>query len=251
MRRAGLLVWHAHQVAAELVRPGVTTGEIDAAVDRYITDHDGIPLFKGVPGPVPFPAATCLSVNEEIVHGIPSTRRLREGDIISIDIGVRLNGWCGDAAVTRPVGQVDETCRHLLQVTEETLRLAIKLMKTRQRWSQVARGMADYVRASGLTTLEEFGGHGVGREMWENPHVPNYVERGFERSDDFPLERGLVIAVEPMVNVGTKDFKVLEDGWTVVTEDSLPSAHFEHTIAITAQGPFILTAGPNGEGWSL
>lgn len=251
MREAGLLVWEAHEAAAKLVAPGVTTFEIDAAVEGAILARGGIPLFKGVPGPTPFPAATCLSVNSEVVHGIPGKRQLREGDIISIDIGVRLNGWCGDAAVTRPVGAISQTAQSLLDATEGALRLALRLMAVKHRWSEVARELARYVRTAGFSVVEGYGGHGIGREMWEHVHVPNLSDREFERHGDFRIEPGLVIAVEPMVNAGKKDVRILADHWTVVTADGKPSAHFEHTIAMTPEGPRALTVGPDGSGWAL
>jgi len=251
MRQAGLLVWEAHQAAASLVRPGVTTAEIDAAVEACIRAKGGIPLFKGVPGPVPFPAATCISVNEQVVHGIPGARVLREGDLVSLDIGVRLHGWCGDAAVTHPVGEVSREARRLLEVTEETLRLAIELLGTKQRWSQVAAEMARYVRRAGFSVVEELAGHSIGREMWDGLHVPNFSNREYEREADFPLQPGMVLAVEPMVNMGRRDVAVLPDGWTIVTKDGRPSAHFEHTIALTREGPRALTAAPDGSGWAL
>jgi methionyl aminopeptidase len=251
MRRAGLLVWQAHQVAAELVRPGVTTAEIDAAVEKFIAANKAIPLFKGVPGKVPFPAVTCISVNEQVVHGIPGSRRLKEGDIVSIDIGCKLNGWCGDAAVTRPVGKIDAKKQRLLDVTEGMLRLAIELIPKRKLWSQVAREMEQYVKNAGFSVVEGLVGHGIGRDMWENPQVPNYYTLEYEALGDFELKPGLVIAVEPMVNMGRKQVRMLSDHWTIVTEDKKPSAHFEHTIAITKQGSLVLTAGPDGKAWAM
>src|SRR5579872_3298367 len=222
MREAGLLVWHAHRIAAALVRPGVRTADIDAAIERFILDHGAVSLFQGVPGKVPFPAATCISVNQEVVHGIPGPRPLQEGDIVSIDIGVRLNGWCGDAAVTYPVGSVSPVAQMLLDVTEGTLRLAIRLMGEKRLWSQVAREMQQYVRGAGFSVVEELTGHSIGRELWEGLQVPNYTNGDFERHGDFVLEPGLVLAVEPMVNVGDRRVRTLEDHWTLVTVDGLP-----------------------------
>jgi methionyl aminopeptidase len=247
MRKTGLLVWQAHQVAAQLVKPGVTTAEINEAVETFIADKKALPLFKGVPGPVPFPAATCISVNDQVVHGIPGSRRLKEGDIVSIDIGCKVNGWCGDAAVTRPVGKIDPEKQRLLDITEGALRLAIDLLGEQSTWNSVAREMERFVKRARFSVIEGLVGHGIGREMWESPQVPNY----FSREHDFPIQPGLVIAVEPMVNVGTKKVKALADGWTIVTQDGLPSAHFEHTIAITAHGPEVLTAGPDGSAWAI
>jgi len=251
MRQAGLLTWQAHQVAAELVRPGVTTAEIDAAVEKFIAEHRAIPLFKGVPGKVPFPAVACISVNDQIVHGIPGERRLKEGDIVSIDIGVKLNGWCGDAAVTYPVGKIDAKTQRLLDVTEGALHLAIELIPKYKRWSQVAKEIEAYIKDAHFSVLEGLVGHGIGREMWEDPQVPNYFTRQYESFGDFELKPGVVIAVEPMVNMGSRKFKVLPDHWTIATLDGLPSAHFEHTIAITKKGLQVLTAGPDGQAWAV
>lgn len=251
MRQAGLLVWQSHQVAAELVRPGVTTGEINTAVERFYEEQNAIPLFKGVPGKVPFPAAACISVNEQIVHGIPGPRQLKEGDIVSIDLGCKLKGWCGDAAVTHAVGQISAEKLHLLDVTEGVLRLAIELIPRYKRWSQVAKEMEAYVKSEGLSVVEGLVGHSIGRNLWESPQVPNYYSRDYERMGDFELRPGVVIAVEPMVNAGTKRHKLLPDHWTISTADGLPSAHFEHTIAITKQGPQVLTCGPDGQGWAI
>jgi methionyl aminopeptidase len=244
MRRAGLVVWAAHQAAKALVRPGVTTFEIDAAIDEYFARHSAVPLFKGVPGKVPFPASTCISVNEEVVHGIPSRRRLKEGDIVSLDTGCKVNGWCGDSAYTHPVGKVASEVQRLLHVTSSVLDLAIELMGVKSRWSDVAREMAAYVRDHGFSVVENFVGHGIGREMHEEPQVPNFVSPSLKRNHDFRLEPGLVIAVEPMVNMGTKKTKQLSDHWTQVTSDSKFSAHFEHTVAMTSDGPWVLTAPP-------
>ncbi len=251
MREAGLLVWGAHQAAADLVKPGVTTAEIDLVVEKYIMDHHAIPLFKGVPGKVPFPASACISVNEQLVHGIPGNRVLREGDVVSIDIGVKLNGWCGDAAVTHAVGKVSPKVQHLLDITEGTLSLAIELIPQRKHWSQVAKEMEHYVKSAGFSVVEGLVGHSIGREMWEGLQVPNYLTRQFETLGDFELKPGLVIAVEPMVNMGSKRVKVLSDHWTIATVDGTPSAHFEHTLAITKKGVQVLTAGPDGKAWSV
>jgi methionyl aminopeptidase len=247
MRRAGLVVWRAHQIAASLVRPGVTTRQIDAAIERYFQEQGAVPLFKGVPGKVPFPAVTCISVNEEVVHGIPSDRQLVEGDIVSIDTGCKLDGWCGDAAVTHPVGRVDADVQRLLDVTRGVLELAIVLIGKKSRWSEVAREMAKFVYDAGFSVVENFVGHGIGRSMHEDPQVPNFCSAQLRGKNDFRLEPGLVIAVEPMVNMGTKKVRAMPDHWTQSTHDGLPSAHFEHTIAITERGPWILTAAP-GEG---
>lgn len=248
MRKAGLVVWHAHQAAAALIKPGVSTAEIDAAIEQCILDHQASALFKGVPGKVPFPASSCISVNEQIVHGIPGPRRLREGDVVSVDIGAKLNGWCGDAATTYAVGEVDPRARQLLEVTEGALRLAIEQIPRCRMWSQVARKIQEYVEKAGFTVVEGLVGHGIGQEMWEPPQVPNYYTRQFQISQDFALQTGLVIAIEPMVSYNSRNFRQLTDNWTLVTTDGAPSAHFEHTVALTRKGPQVLTAGPNGKG---
>jgi methionyl aminopeptidase len=245
MRQAGLVVWGAHQRAAALVKPGVTTAEIDAVVEAYFAECGATPLFKGVPGKVPFPAVTCISVNEEVVHGIPGPRKLIEGDIVSIDTGCRLNGWCGDSAITHPVGQVDPDVQRLLDVTKRTLEIAIEQMAVKQWWRDVAREMEACVKDAGFHVVESFVGHGIGREMHEEPQVPNFASPQLRRSGDFELRPGLVIAVEPMVNMGTKRVKGMPDHWTQVTADGRPSAHFEHTIAMTKNGPVPLTASPD------
>ena len=250
MRKAGLLVWQVHQKMAELIRPGVTTGEIEKAAADFFASHNAQPLFKGVPGRVPFPAVTCISVNEEVVHGIPGPRKLVEGDVVSVDTGCKLNGWCGDAAATYPVGRISPELRRLLDVTRNVLSLAIALLDRRSRWSQVAAEMEAYVKKHKYSVVEAFVGHGIGREMHEDPQVPNFANRQLRRGKgDFRLSTGLVIAIEPMVNMGVKSVRTLPDYWTQVTTDGLPSAHFEHTVAITENGPLVLTAGPNGETW--
>ena len=247
MRQAGLLVWEALQIARQKIRPGVTTREIDVAVDEFFVAHQATPLFKGVPGRIPFPAATCISVNEEVVHGIPGDRVLKEGDIVSVDTGCKLNGWCGDSAYTFAVGQVKPDVQRLLDVTQGVLALAIELIGKSRRWSEVAGPMGKYVRDAGFVPVESFVGHGIGREMHEEPQVPNFLSPQLRRSGDFSLEPGLVIAVEPMVNMSSKQVRGLADHWTQAAVDGKPSAHFEHTIAVTEEGPFVLTAPP-GQG---
>lgn len=251
MREAGLLVWQAHQLASDMAKPGVTTGEMNDAVEQFIADSHALPLFKGVPsmaGDVPFPAAACISVNDEIVHGIPGPRVLRNGDIVSIDIGCKLDGWCGDAAVTVPVGTIKPAVQRLLDMTEGALHLAIELIPQRRMWSEIAREMERFIKEAGFSVVEGLVGHGIGRSMHEDPQVPNYYT---SRITDFPLRPGLVIAVEPMVNMGTRAISMSPDHWTIATRDGKPSAHFEHTIAITDNGPFVLTASPNGKAWAI
>jgi methionyl aminopeptidase len=251
MRRAGLAVWKAHQIAGAMIRPGVTTGEIDAAVERLFIAEGAVPLFRGVPGKVPFPAVCCISVNDEVVHGIPGRRVLREGDVVSVDTGCSIGGWCGDSAVTYPVGEVAADVGRLLDCTRGVLELAIQLMGQRNRWSDVASEMARFVRDHGFSVVENFVGHGIGRSMHEDPQVPNFCTPAFRKNHDFELEPGLVVAVEPMVNMGSKKVRLLADHWTQSTVDGMASAHFEHTVAITEAGPVVLTAAPRGgeQGW--
>lgn len=248
MREAGILLYKAHMVAGEMAEAGVTTEMINAEVEKFILANNAVPLFKGVPGKVPFPAACCMSVNEEIVHGIPSSRKLEDGDILSIDIGVRLNGWCSDCACTHAIGEIDPEKRRLMDVTEECLRMAIRAIKPGVKWSKIAKEMARYARSEGFSVVESLVGHGIGEGLWEDPQVPNYHSRLVR---DFKLKQGLVIAVEPMINAGVKTTETLADHWTIVTKDHRPSAHFEHTIAVTASGARVLTCGPDGEGWAM
>ena len=243
MRRAGLVVWQAHQAIKERIAPGVTTAELDAAVDDVFQRFDAIPLFKGVPGRVPFPSATCVSVNEEVVHGIPGSRKLREGDIVSVDTGCKVNGWCGDAARTHAVGRVAPTIEKLLQVTRGVFELAVERMPVEETWRPIAHQMEQYVRNAGFSVVEQFVGHGIGREMHEEPQVPNFDSPALKRKD-FRLRPGLVLAIEPMVNIGTKKVVCRSDHWTQATADGQPSAHYENTVALTTDGARILTEAP-------
>jgi methionyl aminopeptidase len=244
MRDAGRLVAQALNKVREAVVPGVTTGELNRIVAEHFAAHQATPLFKGVPstmrGKPAFPAVICASVNEQVVHGIPGSRELKEGDVISIDTGCRVNGWCGDSAYTFPVGRITDEKRRLLDVTSQTLDLAIERMKTAKTWSEVAADMAHFVKINGMAVIEQFVGHGIGQSMHEEPQVPNYVSDALKKQD-FRLEPGLVLAIEPMVALGTKNVRVLPDGWTVETTDRRAAAHFEHTVAITTDGPRILT----------
>jgi methionyl aminopeptidase len=244
MREAGRLVAQAHEEVRKLVVPGVTTAELDAAVAEVFREVGATPLFLNYPcsikGKPPFPAVICSSINEQVVHGIPNTRPLLEGDVVAVDTGCRLNGWCGDSAFTWAVGAVAPEVRKLLDVTAETLQLAIRAMGRCRYWSEVASLMEQYVKSQGFSVIENFVGHGIGKDMHEEPQVPNFVSKAL-RKHDIRLEPGVVLAVEPMVAMGTKEVRTLEDGWTVETKDRRPSAHFEHTIAMTPDGPQILT----------
>ncbi|MEW4489810.1 type I methionyl aminopeptidase [Thalassoglobus sp. JC818] len=244
MRDAGELVARAHRIVREMIEPGVTTLEIDQAVEEFFAAQDAEPLFKGYPGEgtTPFPSVTCMSPNEQVVHGIPSTEPLKSGDILSVDTGCRIHGWCGDAAWTYPVGDVDAESQHLLDVGEEMLNVAIEQMGRQKKWSTVAKKMMKLAKTKRLSLVEQFVGHGIGREMHEGPQVPNYTTESLQR-DDFELQPGLVLAVEPMLNGGTSDIRVLKDQWTVVTADGKRSVHFEHTVALTEDGPIRLTEG--------
>ena len=219
--------------------------ELDAAVEElFASHHAAIPLFKGVSRrEVPFPAVTCISVNEEVVHGIPGRPRvLEEGDIVSVDTGCKLGGWCGDGAWTYPVGQVTENVSALLEAGQNALQTAIQGMGNRKRWSEVARMIESSVDRAGFSVVLDLVGHGIGREMHEEPEVPNYVPEDIS-DRDFPIKNGLVLAIEPMVNMGGEEVCLLDDHWTIVTADGLPSVHFEHTVAMTAEGPVVLTEG--------
>lgn len=244
MREAGRVVARAHDRVRQLAVPGATTAALNAAVVEVFREAGARPLFLNYPNPTkgkpPFPAVICASVNQQVVHGIPNDRPLVEGDIVSIDTGCKLAGWCGDAAATLAIGPVKPEIQKLLDVTSETLALAIRAMGRCRYWSEVASLMEKYVKSQGFYVVEKFVGHGIGQDMHEEPQVPNFMSKGL-RKNDIRLEPGLVLAVEPMVSMGTKDVRVLGDSWTVETKDRRPSAHFEHTIAILPEGPRVLT----------
>ncbi len=244
MRKAGLIVWLAHQRVAQMIGPGVTTAEIDSVVVDVFQKANAEPLFLNYPGVTPFPAVTCISVNEEIVHGIPGNRRLQEGDIVSVDTGCRINSWCGDAAYTHPIGKIAGDRKKLLRTTSEALSLAIERCGLEKNWSSVAKAMQEKIRAKGCSIVEELVGHGIGKQLHESPSVPNYFDPNVE---DFTLRPGVVIAIEPMVNLGARHTKTLKDHWTIIAKDKKPSAHFEHTVAITGEGVVRLTGPPNDE----
>jgi methionyl aminopeptidase len=244
MRESGKLVARVLAEVRKLAVPGATTADMNEAAAAIFREAGATPLFLNYPNPKPgkppFPAVVCASVNEQVVHGIPNRRPLKEGDIVSIDTGCRYNGWCGDAAVTLAIGKVAPEIEKLLRVTEETLHLAIRALARCRTWMEVAGIMQQYVRSQRFHVVEQFVGHGIGQAMHEEPQVPNFVASDVAKHD-FKLEPGLVLAIEPMVSFGTKDVRVMGDTWTVETKDRRPSAHFEHTVAITADGPKILT----------
>jgi methionyl aminopeptidase len=219
----------------ELVGPGAVTADIDAAIEKMIRDAGCEPSFKGYGG---FPAAACISVNEEVVHGIPSARQLHEGDIVGIDVGLKRNGFHVDSAETLPVGRVSPEAARLLAVTQESLGRAIQQIQKGNRISAIGIAVEGCANESGFSVVESLVGHGIGRDLHEDPQVPNY--RCFTAPDPI-MEEGLVIAVEPMVNAGAKRVVTAPDQWTVVTADKSLSAHFEHTVAVTENGPWVLT----------
>ncbi len=235
MREAGKLVARAHKICRDMAKPGVKTIDIDRAVEAFFLKYQAVPLFKGYPGKVPFPTVTCMSINEQVVHGIPGERILKDGDLLKIDTACRLNGWCADRAVTLPIGTVKPERLRLLKVGAEVLQMAIDELPRRKWWSEVASRMQKHAEQSGFSVVTNYVGHGIGRVMHENPQVPNYVSRD-TRKHDFRLEPGLVLAIEPMVNMGTAEVVTMRDHWTVVTRDGLSSVHVEHTLAITANG---------------
>jgi methionyl aminopeptidase len=241
MRRAGLVVGQALELLRESVRPGMTTGDLDAIAERHIRDAGAIPSFKGYQG---FPATICASVNDEIVHGIPGGRMLHEGDIISIDCGAILDGWHGDAAVTVPVGEVAPELHRLMEVCEEAMWRGFAAARLGGRLTDISHAIEAYVRSQGdYGIVEEYVGHGIGTAMHQDPQVPNYGRPGRGPK----LRKGLALAVEPMVNLGARHTVLLNDGWTVKTRDGKPSAHFEHTFTLTDDGPWVLTALDGGE----
>jgi methionyl aminopeptidase len=220
-----------------LVRPGVTTADLNAAADEVIHKHGGIPAFLDYPGPYPYPATLCTSINEELVHGIPGKRKLKEGDILSVDCGTILNGFVGDSAITIGVGEISPTAQRLLEVTEKALAVGIEQMRPGNRTGDVSSAIQRYVEAQGFYVTREYTGHGVGRNMHEGPQVPNYGIPG----RGVILRSGMTIALEPMVLVGTPRTRVLRDQWTVVSGDGSLTAHFEHSVAVTMGNPLILT----------
>lgn len=225
----------ALQYAGELVKPGITTGELDMKVEHFIRSHGAVPSFKGYGG---FSGSACLSINNEIIHGIPSSHRMiHEGDIVSVDVGAYYNGYHGDNAATFPAGKVSREAQALMDATKQSLYEGIRQAVPGNRIGDIGHAVQEYVETRGFSVVREYVGHGVGKDLHESPEVPNFGEPG----RGVRLAAGMVIAIEPMINAGRRQVKQMPDGWTVVTADGSLSAHFEHTIAITDNGPVILT----------
>ena len=236
MRRAGEIVADVLALCERMALPGAKLSELDSEAEALIRSRKAAPLFKGYHG---FPATICASVNEEVVHGIPGERTLKAGDILSIDCGARLDGYCGDAATTVAVGEISQDAQRVIDVTRTALSRAIAVLRPGVRVSEISRAVQLYAESQGCSVVRKYTGHGIGREMHEEPQVPNFVSRVMA---DPVLKAGTVIAIEPMVNLGRPEVKVLSNGWTVVTADKSLSAHFEHTVVITDDGPDVLTA---------
>lgn len=241
MREANQIVAETLTRIKKCVEPGITTWELDRIAEDMCIEKNVRPAFKGYRG---FPASLCVSVNEQVVHGIPSRKcKLKKGDILSIDFGVEHRGYFGDSAITLAVGKIDSTANRLLEVTEKSLELAIKQVQVGNRIVDISRAVQRYVEEQGFSVVRQFVGHGIGAALHEGPEIPNFVQ-----DDRSPrIVAGLVLAIEPMVNVGTHKVKVLKDGWTVITADRKPSAHFEHSVAATNDGPEILSSRENFE----
>lgn len=244
IRKAGVVVADVLLKLQEIAEPGVTTGWLDCVASRITAEAGATALFKGVRSPYapePFPSAICASINEQVVHGIPSeTVVLKNGDVLSIDFGAKLDGYCGDAAVTVAIGEITEDKRRLIDTTKHLLDIAVARAKPGVKWSQIAGEMQGYAESAGFSVVKDFVGHGIGKKMHEEPKVPNFVSAELLRCD-IVLSEGMVLAVEPMVNAGTNDVRTLKNGWVVVTKDGKCSAHFEHTIAIVKNGCEVLT----------
>jgi len=234
LKKSGAILAKIMERLKAFIGPGVSTAEIDHLAEELVIGENAIPAFKGYKG---FPATACISVNEEIVHGIPSTRKLKEGDIVSLDLGINYQGFFSDAAFTVGVGKINPKAKKLIEVTRKALTEGIKEAEVEKRLSDISYRIQNYVEKNGFSVVRQFVGHGIGYNLHEEPEIPN-----FGRPHEGPvLKNGMVFAIEPMVNMGTWESKILDNGWTAVTKDGLPSAHFEHTVAITDRGPEILT----------
>ena len=242
LRRSGLLVYEILQTLQGMVAEGVTTLDLELVAERMIADAGAKPAFKGYytqAAGTKYPYVLCTSVNEEVIHGMPSSKRkLKSGDIVSIDTGVLLNGYYGDSAITVPVGEINDSVKRLLKVTQESLELAIDRVRAGNRLFDICGTVEKHVTLNGFSIVREFVGHGIGTSLHEEPQVPNYVDR---RGENPRLKQGMVFAIEPMVNAGKPDTKVLSDKWTAVAKDGSYSAHFEHMVAVTDNGPWVLS----------
>lgn len=239
MRKANQIVAEILDAVAAAVRPGISTDELDRMAEELTYQHGATPAFKGyAPRGVAYPRSLCVSVNDEIVHGIPSGRKLKPGDIVGLDFGVVYKGFYGDSARTVAVGKIPERTERLLKVTREALYAGIQQARPGNRISDIAQAVQTCVEGAGYSVVEEFAGHGIGRSLHEDPQVPNYFRAGMPNPR---LKEGMVLAIEPMVNEGGAELRILDDGWTAVTADGTLSAHFEHSVAITADGPQILS----------
>lgn len=226
-------------VLPQHIKPGISTGELNKIIENYLIENGAEPATIGVGGPInPYPAGSCISVNEEVVHGVPGENRiLKSGDIVSVDVVARIDGFYGDSAITYPVGEIDEESQKLLDVTKEARRIGIEQMVAGNRLGDVGNAIQKYVESNGFSVVRDFAGHGVGKAMHEDPCIPNYGRKG----RGIKIEEGMVLAIEPMVNVGSYKVNITDDGWTVVTKDGKRSAHFEHTVAIIDGKPVVLT----------
>jgi methionyl aminopeptidase len=247
IRAAGYIVSTVLAELRDRVAPGVSTLELDSLAFDIIKQHGGTPSFLNHrAGQEVYHHSTCISVNEEVVHGIPSAeRKLKDGDLVSIDVGVKLKGFHGDSAITVPVGKVSKEAQRLLDVTKESLYLGLEAIKWKGRLQDIGRAVQEYVERHGFTVVRELSGHGIGRQLWEPPSIPNYVDA---QASNPQLLEGMALAIEPMVNAGNREVGTLPDGWTVVTADGKYSAHFEHTVVVTRTGCDVLTLGPHDPG---
>jgi methionyl aminopeptidase len=237
MRVAGKITAGALRLAREIAKKDVTTDYLNAELEKYIVRQGGIPIFKGYRG---FPKSICTSINEEIVHGIPGNKKLKNGDILSVDVGVGYRKYVADAALTIPIGEISADARRLIDVCEKSLHLAIKAIKANEKLSLISRTIQNYVEKHGFSVIRNYTGHGIGRCMHEDPQVPNFVSKSLLEADEI-LAQGVTIAIEPMICIGNCETEVLSNKWTVVTKDRKLSAHFEHTVVVTENGADILT----------